>query len=266
MWTVHNIHAHDQTNLWLERLLMTAILPMIDGLIFLSDSSRMQACAEMPQLVRKSFSVVPHGIYGDLYRSHLSVSEAREYFDLPADGRVIGFVGDIRPNKGLSDLLTAFESVGPGVTLLVAGRMGPPASFQKETTERIDELQRVGYQIVFHHRRLSNEEMVAAIRACDIVAMPYREIANSGLAILVLEHGGRILASDAPIFREMQQEVGDWWLHIVTGEWTGAALEAALDVPGPAEGSSIRSFQQRRAWPEIAALTRRFYDAVLESR
>lgn len=267
VWTVHNIHAHDQNNMWLERLLMAMILPMVDGLVFLSESSRSVGYTEIPSLAAKPHVVIPHGVYGDRYSTSLSSSEAREQFGLPVFDHVIGFIGDIRPNKGLFRLLTAVESIEPETTLFIAGQIGSPLSFRKKTEEKIKDLQRKGHRIVFRHHRLGDAEMAAAIRACDIIAMPYREIANSGLAILVLEHGARILASDAPIFREIQREVGGWWIQIVDGEWTGMSIESALRVRKPVDVTdSIHSFRQRREWPEIAAMTRNFYDRLLAGR
>lgn len=257
VWTVHNVRGHDQNNEALEHFLMRIVVRLLHGVIFLTDSSRTPAYEEIPSLAAKPFAIIPHGLYGN--RSQRTREEARELFGLPASGPVIGFHGDIKRYKGLDLLLAAFEQTPPGaVTLFVAG-VFPSPSYGAVVRERLAGLRRRGYAVAFREERLDNAALVDAIRACTVVALPYRAIWNSGLALLVLENGVRILTSDAPVFRDLQDEVGREWVQLFDGDPTGEALMAAA-TPGDGEcrGTDC-GFSDARSWSHIGAETVAFY-------
>jgi hypothetical protein len=124
-------------------------------------------------------------------------------------------------------------------------------------------MQATGQRIVFLERRLDDRELADAIRACDFNAMPYRQITNSGFALLTLELGGRILCSDAPVFAELQDEIGDGWLAALK-QWDAAALRRAMATPMTAtDEARIDAFRQKRAWPAIGLQTVLFYRSLL---
>lgn len=264
VWTVHNVHAHDQENTSIERALMRWVTKLVGGVIFLSASSREAAYAEMPELASKPFAVIPHGLYGQ--RSERSRGDARAWLGLPPESRVLGFLGDIRPYKGLDVLLDAFAETPPGeVTLFVAG-VFPDKSYGVAMEARVAELAAQGHAIVFRRERLDDAALVDAIRACDAVALPYRAIWNSGLATLVLENGGRVLASDAPVFRELQDELGPDRVRIAKGGPTAATLIAATEG-APEEGSKrLAEFCEVRSWSRIGADTVGFYRRLARGR
>jgi hypothetical protein len=59
---------------------------------------------------------------------------------------------------------------------------------------------------------LSDEELDELIQTCDVVILPYDRGSNSGAAMLVLSNHGRLLASDLPIFREIEQALQQPWV------------------------------------------------------
>ncbi len=119
VWTVHNVRGHDQNNEGLEKVLMRIVARLVHGVVFLTESSRDPAYAEIPALASKPFAVIPHGLYGS--RSKRTRDQARALFGLPRSGPTIGFLGDIKRYKGLDLLLDAFTQTPPGeVTLFIA--------------------------------------------------------------------------------------------------------------------------------------------------
>lgn len=257
VWTVHNVHAHDQENPSIERALMHRVVRLVHGVIFLSVSSREAAYADMPELASKPFAVIPHGLYGE--RSKKSRGEARARLGLPPESRVLGFLGDIRPYKGLDGLLDAFAATPPGhLTLFVAG-IFPDKPYGVAMEARLADLAAEGHAIVFRRERLDDAALVDAIRASDAVALPYRAIWNSGLATLVLENGGRIIASDAPVFRELQEELGADWVHVADGVLTADMLTAAVARRPDAGSPAIEAFRAARSWSRIGDETVAFY-------
>jgi glycosyltransferase involved in cell wall biosynthesis len=257
VWTVHNINAHDQNNPRLERALMQLVARLVHGAIFLTAASRKAAYAELPALASKPFAVIPHGLYGR--RSDKSREEARAAFGLDPVAGMAGFLGDIRPYKGLDLLLDAFEATPPGqTTLFVAGAFAD-RDYGAVMRRRIAELAADGHSVVLREERLDDEVLVDAIRASDAVALPYREIWNSGLAVLVVENGGRLIASDAPLFLELQGELGAERVHIAEGSLTAEALIAAVDQKADHDPRRIDAFCAARAWDRIGRDTVAFY-------
>jgi glycosyltransferase involved in cell wall biosynthesis len=257
VWTVHNVRGHDRKNIALERVLLWSVARLVHGVIFLSVSTRASAYREIPALTSKPFRIIPHGLYG--VRSAKTSSQARAVFGVPPDCPVVGFLGDIRRYKGLDLLLSAFEQTVPSqVTLFVAGVFLDP-NYGTAIRTCLAGLAAKGHSIAFHEERLNDSALADAVRACDIVVMPYRAVSNSGLALLVLENRCRILASNAPVFLELQQELGAEWVETFCGTLTGARLLAALNNP-PADGAQrIDAFCASRSWPDIGAQTVDFY-------
>jgi beta-1,4-mannosyltransferase len=257
VWTVHNVRGHDQNNPALERVLMWIVASMVHGVIFLTASTRAHAYKEIPKLASKPFAVIPHGLYGT--QSERTQAQARVLFGLSVRGRVIGFLGDIKRYKGLDLLIAAFEQTPPGaITLFVAG-VFTSRSYGACVRERLGRLCERGNLVAFRETRLDNRALVDAIRACDVVVLPYDEIWNSGLALLVLENGVPILTSDAPVFRDLQHEVGPDWVQVFDGELTGEILAAVAGKATEESCETICAFAAERSWPRIGADTVSFY-------
>jgi beta-1,4-mannosyltransferase len=257
VWTVHNIRGHDQNNPGLERLFIRFVTKIIHGAIFLSSSSREAACKAIPQLSSKTYTIVPHGLYGD--RSDKTRAEARAHFALPSDIPVVGFLGDIKRYKGIDILLAAFDETLPGQACLFVAGTFPSPSYAEEIDARLAILAAKGHRIVFRDGRLDQPALVDAIRACNVVALVYREVANTGFALLALENCVPILTSNAAVFRDLQDEVGAEWVHVVEGHLTGEALIAAATFNPGNPSSRMEAFLNSRKWPRIGADTVAFY-------
>jgi glycosyltransferase involved in cell wall biosynthesis len=257
VWTVHNVKGHDQNNAFLERALMWFVSHIIHGAIFLSESSREPACQRLPVLHTKPYAIIPHGPYGNV--SAVVPVEARRRFRLPPAARIIGFLGDIRRYKGLDLLLDALaETPAASLTLFIAGHFHGDPGYATAVRRRIAGLISDGHSIVFREERLDDGLFAEAIRACDVVALPYRESWNSGLALLVLENHRRILTADAAIFRELQRELGEGWVSIAENGFTAACLSGAVQSE-PSPASRIDAFCAARSWQRVGDETVAFY-------
>ena len=100
-------------------------------------------------------------------------TEAREYFNLKSDVPVISCIGGTRYDKGLDILLEALKNVEKPFQLLVAGK----EEYFKE--EYIKE-QTAFYSDNVHLalKFLTDEELMYAMNATDIIVLPYRKVFN----------------------------------------------------------------------------------------
>lgn len=263
VWTVHDVHAYDQTHPRLERALMSVVLRLVDGAVFMTAHSRAVAYQAMPALAILPNVVIPHGLYADCYPQGAAPAEARRGFGLPADAAVIGFIGDVKPYKGLDVLLEAFaDGAAADAWLLVAGRL-PQGAEGDALRRRIGELRDAGRPIVLADRRLDDQELADAVAASTVVALPYKTGWNSGLAMLAIERGRPLLTSDAPVFQELGDQLGPQWVRRARSLGAQDVADSVLAPPPPPQAAA--DYLKARDWDTIARQTETFYRRVSSS-
>ncbi len=77
VWTVHNLHSHEQRFPRLERWFWRMFLRQVDGAISLSSSCVEAAIEQFPRLAGLPLFVVPLGHFRDLYPNTITGAEAR---------------------------------------------------------------------------------------------------------------------------------------------------------------------------------------------
>jgi beta-1,4-mannosyltransferase len=255
IWTVHDVQATSGKRPLLMRFLMRGVTSTLDGAVFLSKSSISPAICAHKRLAAVESIVVPHGLYGTIY-PRAARAEARKRFNVDVGSRVIGFIGDIKPYKGLESLLALYESANEELpVLLIAGKAPPWASTDFNYGAVIRRLVDAGKPIVWFDQRLTESDMALGLAACDLIVAPYHASWNSGIATLALEHERPLLCPDFPIFRELQAEVGSAWIHLFEHPISALHLRRALGRISPVHDASadqLESFKSRRQWPTIA--------------
>jgi glycosyltransferase involved in cell wall biosynthesis len=139
--------------------------------------------------------LIPHGVLRP-WEGHAEgrlPPELREH-----EGPVVLFFGLLRPYKGLELLLEAWRGLLPG----------PPAGAQLwivgASRMELAPLTAVAPPSVrFVPRFVSDAEVLALMRRASFVVLPYREIAQSGVAFTALGAGAPLLLSDVGGFPEI---------------------------------------------------------------
>ncbi len=265
IWTVHNLRSLTPRNEGLEKLLMAAFTRLTGGLIFLNRSSQAELYEERWYMRSLPSAVIPHGVYGDTYPSGESKHEARIALALQdAQMPIIAFPGSIKPYKNLDSLVQAVTALAGKlrITLLIAGRCDPPAH-EAQITKLIDYGRAQGAHITWINERQDDVQLARVIDASDVVALPYSTSWNSGMAVLALERGRRLVCSSSKVFREMADEAGPYWIELADPDIASAV--ARFDVgrpPSEQDLRSLRAFITSRQWPEIGRATAAFYRQI----
>jgi glycosyltransferase involved in cell wall biosynthesis len=198
--------------------------------------------------------VIPHGAFDYLARQP---DEAPLPPELAAvEGPVILSFGILRPYKGIDVLIEAFRGI-EGVELWIVGRPWMDPEPLRAAAARS------GGTVRFVDRFVAENELPAYFRRADVVALPYREIDQSGVLYTALAFGKAIVASAIGGFAEVADDHGAL-VPVPPGD--PAALRAALAelVADPA----ARAAQEQRAiaaaagpysWDEAARLTLALY-------
>ncbi|WP_291048109.1 glycosyltransferase [Herbiconiux sp.] len=237
--TVHNLRPHE-AGTRLNRFVLSAWERSCAVSVYLSDAGR-EAAAEDDR-ERRAVTIV----HGD-YRPFLERLAVDHVETVP--GRLLAF-GYLRPYKGFEQLITALKQSAPssGLTLKIAG--SPlPRSYATELQLLSEDDERIEVAA----GRLGDRELLKEIQASMAVVLPYRQVYNSGAALLALTANRPIIVTASPTMQELALEVGESWVRLVD-DWSAESLERAVaDLPEPTSAPDLT----RRSWETLG---RRYAD------
>lgn len=224
IWTAHNLHSHKLLYPSAEHRFWKRLMPMLDGFIALTEFSVAQVRAEFPTLQSIPAFVVPHGHYRGSYPRTVSAPEARRKLGISADKSVVLFFGGIFAYKNVPHLIDTFLRADlRDAVLLIAGALS-----SAQDGHELTELAKRDSRIQLHLRRIPDDEVQNFFAAADLAVLPFREILNSGSAVLALSFDRPVLVPALGSMPELQMRVGGDWVRTYTGELNVPELEAAI--------------------------------------
>lgn len=257
VWTIHNLAAHEHFYPKLESWFWRAFIHRLDGYISLSKAGMEVAQERFPELRNLPGFVVPHGHYRGEYPDYVSPQEARASLGIPPAAKVLLFFGRLRPYKNAPELIRAFRQFpDPEAMLYIVGC----PDFSALTAE-LEREAALDPRVQLHLDFIPKEKAQLYFRAADLVILPYREILNSGGALLALSFDRPILVPLRGALGELQSQVGEEWVYTYTGEIVPShikeALEWALSQP-----RSKQAPLEALDWKELAHRTIDAYKAI----
>lgn len=191
VWTVHNVMPHECRYPGVERWLRQGLADRADVVHVLCEATVDEVAGDYG-LPPERVHVIPHASYIDVYPNVVDREDARRRLGLEPEDITYLCLGQIRPYKGLDDLLDAFESVHrdrPETRLLIAGK---PGRFEgvKELLVRCE--RQPGVRLTAHE--LPDEELQVYVKAADVVVLPHRRVLNSGLPLLAFSFARPVIA------------------------------------------------------------------------
>ena len=228
--------------------------------------------ANAPELARRfaiapeRIRVVPHGSYDGFVTSPVDRAAARRLLGQPAAAPLVLFFGEMRREKNLDGLVRAMAEVRrrvPAARLLAAGKLRhlDPAPLLAEIA-RLGLRDTVDFRPVF----VDDGHVDAYFAAADVVALPYREITQSGVVFQAMTAGRPVVATDAGALGQTVRESG---CGVVVPPGDEAALADALaDLLGDPERAARLGAAGRDAaattysWQRCARDTWTVYEEV----
>lgn len=207
-----------------------------------------------PEKVR----VIPHGAFDYLTRQP---HEAPLPPELAAvEGPVILCFGVLRPYKGVDVLIEAFEGI-EGAELWIVGRPWMDVAPLRAAAAR------AGGTVRFVDRFVAETELPAYFRRADVVALPYRDIDQSGVLYTALAFGKAIVASAIGGFSEVAEDHGAL-VPVPPGDPAALREAVAALVSDPAartaqEGRAAAAATGPYSWDEAARLTLLLYEDLV---
>jgi glycosyltransferase involved in cell wall biosynthesis len=262
IWTAHNLQRNGQRNEEsLNKYFWPWFLKRVDGIIFMTIASKQKAFSRYNFLQKKPIAIIPHGHYVD------QVAQCSRINTTKSMKSGILFFGSITRYKNAHKLLDAFLNLPcDSAELRIKGKMSltEPDTILKEKLEALP-LERAK-NVIYENAFLTNEALVAEIKASDLVVFPYTDVLNSGAAIYALSVGRPVLASDTSLFNELQSLVGKDWIYLINNELDEIVLFDALTKAKALKALNRTPNLSKLDWSVIAEQTTSFYDQVLASK
>lgn len=262
LWTAHNLAAHERRFPRAEARAWRAFNARLDGFVSLTEYGLGAVRERFPELQHVPGFVVAHPHFRGAYPDTISRDEARRKLGLALDARVISYVGRILEYKNVPELIRVFGQLqardARPLALLVAGQPRAQALAQQVTAARADDAR---VQLALRH--IPTDELQLYLRAADLVVLPYREIFNSGSALLALSFDRPVLMPSSPTALDLRSSCGPDWVSVydrLAPDVLHSALEQASAGP---ERSAQRALAARDP-QNIAAQTLAAYESVVK--
>jgi glycosyltransferase involved in cell wall biosynthesis len=257
IWTIHNLASHEARHPRLEAWFWRHFIPRVDGAISLSATGLDNALERFPGLRKVPTTVIPHGHYREQYPP--AATDSRAALGIPRDVNVIMFFGAVRAYKNVDHLIRAFRQVHrKAVALYIVGNPNFSELAQRLATEASEDP-----RVVLKFKFIADQDVFAYLNAADLLVLPYREVLNSGSALLALSCNKPVLVPELGAMGELQREFSDRWVQTFSGSLNGPILESALDwavnVPRP----QVCPIPEKYNWNNIGQETVQFYERVV---
>jgi glycosyltransferase involved in cell wall biosynthesis len=202
--------------------------------------------------------VIPHGAFD--YLTQLPEEKPLPPELAKVEGPVVLFFGLLRPYKGVELLIEAFQNVD-GAELWIVGMPRMPLEPLRELAAE------VRGRVRFVPRFVDDSEIPAFFRRADIVALPYREIDQSGVLYTALAFGKPIVVSSVGGFSEIAAQGAARAVPRNAPVELAAAIQELLDKPEECKrlaDAARAAAAGRYSWDSIAEQTLTLYRALLD--
>lgn len=265
-WTVHNLQSHFQQHPAIERYFWRMFTRLLNAYIGLTHAGVERARERHPALHKIPGFVIPHGNIRCAYPGvEISREEARLRLRICRSAKVVGFFGCVERYKGVIELVETFAALkDPRAVLVVAGKSYLPPQERK----RIEEIAACDPRILLRLEHIPEAEVTSYIRAADLLVLPFREILNSGSAVLALSLDRPVLVPTKGAMRELQQFAGAEWVRLFSGDLTSETLQQHLDAVTeraamPERCLALEAGWAGLEWKDLAQLTLDAYQSVI---
>jgi D-inositol-3-phosphate glycosyltransferase len=226
LFVCHNAWPHE--GFPFARGLTRLALGTADSLVALSDAVASELGVLLPGT---PVSVLPHPPFSALESTPDSpAADWESRIGAPSGAKIVLFFGNVRPYKGVRDLVDAFPRVtaATNAVLVVAGTFFESIG---EYRARIEDLG-LGDSVRLFDEYVPNEDVAPLFELADLVVLPYRTASQSGVVPLAASFHKPVVATTAGGLPDALDGTGT----VVTPEdpeALGAAIIQALREPPP---------------------------------
>jgi glycosyltransferase involved in cell wall biosynthesis len=205
IYTAHNIVPHNKENSTFYKIIYAVIYKIPDTIVVHTQTMKKEL-GEKFGVSKKKIKVISIGLNTEIPTTDLTKFSARHRLGINQSDRVILFFGKIDPYKGLDLLIMALDRI-IGLTslkLVIAGWF-TNLSYRDKILNAIN-VSRCKEDIHLNEGFISNEDVEVFFKSADVLALPYKNIYQSGVVFLCFNFGLPIVATDVGSLREFVEE------------------------------------------------------------
>ncbi len=179
------------------------------------------------------------------------------------DTPVVLFFGLLRPYKGVDTLLEAFREI-EGAELWIAGMPRMPIEPLRELAAKVE-----GSCVRFLPRFIADHEIPAIMERADVLALPYREIEQSGVLYAGLAFGKPMVLGDVGGFSELGRGGAARLVPPADPAALALALSELIAAPAARErlaAAARAAVEGEHGWDTIAERTLALYRSIMPPR
>ena len=240
--------------------------------VFVHTQAMKQELLEGFEVREDATTVIPFGLTAAVPDTDLTRDQARRRLGIGDREKTILFYGHIGPYKGLEFLVAAFQRLAaedPDYRLIIAGKPGGTCDRYINDIQRTIRSDASRTKITQRLEYIPEDETESYFKAADVLALPYTEIAQSGVLVLGYRFGLPAIATDVGSFREDIIEGGTGFL-CRPGDAVDLARKIETYFQSPLfKGLATRRLEirayaaQRYSWEAVSRLTCAVYQELL---
>jgi glycosyltransferase involved in cell wall biosynthesis len=261
VWTVHNITDHESIHPHIDRLLSRWFYEFVDAVIVHSTGAQRLIQSQWRTKREHRVFIIHHGHFLDCYPMRAGRAEARARLHVHDDAMVFLFLGNIRPYKGVQNLVRDFKAVAtPGMHLIIAGATLTEA-LKADIVHEIGGCESIDFRPAF----VANDEIQYYMAVADVVVFPYTKTLTSGALILAMSFGKACVAPRIGALPDtLGPEGGFLYEPMAIGAFRRAMQAAIQNRPYLQQmGAHNRDRATEWGWDEAARRTAAVYRACL---
>jgi glycosyltransferase involved in cell wall biosynthesis len=260
IWTVHNVLGHSSLNANQELLFRRVLSRLCDHLVVHCPVARSKIIDAYRLSTDINIAVIPHGHYIDCYENEITEDEARRSLSVSSNETAFLFLGQIRPYKGIFELIDAFKRLETSRAILIIAGGG---CGNNRIEQKVQDLCKMEGQIHLVLQFVPDKQVQLYMNAADVVVLPFKKVLTSGSLMLALSFGRPIIAPRLGCVSDVLEGTNNLMYDpdIPGGLYRAmqAALQMNLDYIGQKNLQHVRQFD----WDAIAQTTHRVYEQCL---
>jgi len=204
--TAHNVNAgrRDQTDSFLNRLTLRIQYHLANHIFVHTRKMKDELVTEFG-VEPENVTVITHPVIDAFPDSPVVPEQARKQLGLRPEEKTILFFGNIRPYKGLEYLIPALARLvkrDPSYRLIIAGQRKKGADEYLDGILARIQSENLADSVLLKVGYIPEEEAEIYFKAADVIALPYKEIFQSGVLFVAYRFGLPVVATDVGSFRE----------------------------------------------------------------
>ncbi len=231
IWTLHNMQHHENRPRKLEKWVQSWFASQCLKVRLLGKGIEKQVMNHL-NIAKDKIEILPEGSFVEWYPETVTQQvEAREKLKLNPQEKIWLFFGNLRPYKGVEDLIDYFKKADFANTrLIIAG-----SAYRQDYVDSLVKMAGANHKIRMEIRQIPDEEISVFFHAADLIVLPFKNVLNSSTVNLAMSFGKPVVAAAKGLvpFRLNKQP------ELLFGKYK--TLAEALDMASTLEKETLES-------------------------